>query len=367
MTPPDTVKQSRQMQGDVPAAPALPQGLAETLPGGASARIRPFRDNPLVRWLVENPIWGFVLIVFVFFSLASDHFFEFSNVQNILVQTSTIGLIALGMTLVMINGNIDLSVGATLALAAAFAVDVQSWAVFATWGDWQILPAVCLALLAGITLGALNGFIVWKTGVDAFIVTLGAMLGIRGLVFVYTGEQSFYAMNFAYSDFSALSIGPLPVLALIFLLCTLAVHFLLGRTVHGRNTYAVGGNREAAVNAGIRVGPHMMLNFMIIGFFAALSGVLLSTQMGAATPNLGRDYELWVITAVVLGGTKLTGGKGDIIGTLGGVLAIGILRNGMNLMQVPAFYVYVILGSILIAVLFLDKRFNRTADGGLRL
>jgi ribose transport system permease protein len=150
-------------------------------------------------------------------------------------------------------------------------------------------------------------------------------------------------------------------------LAVIVVHWLLSRTVHGRNTYAVGGNREAAVNAGIRVGPHMMFNFMLIGFLAALSGVLLSTQMGAATPNLGRDYELWVITAVVLGGTKLTGGKGDIIGTLGGVLAIGILRNGMNLMQVPAFYVYVILGSILIAVLFLDKHFNRSQNGGLRL
>ncbi len=335
--------------------------------GSVAPPLSSLRNHALLRWLMKNPIWGFVLIVFIFFSLVSDYFFDYQNFQNILVQTSTIGLIALGMTLVMVNGNIDLSVGATLALAAAFAVDVQSWAVFATWGDWQILPAVCLALLVGIGLGALNGFIVWKTGVDAFIVTLGAMLGIRGLVFVYTGEQSFYAMNFAYSDFSAYSIGPLPVLALVFLLCTLAVHLLLSRTVHGRNTYAVGGNREAAVNAGIRVGPHMMINFMIIGFLAALSGVLLSTQMGAATPNLGRDYELWVITAVVLGGTKLTGGKGDIIGTFGGVLAIGILRNGMNLMQVPAFYVYVILGAILIAVLFLDKRLNRTASGGLRL
>ncbi len=320
-----------------------------------------------LRWLMRNPIWGFVILIFVFFSFASDHFFDYRNFQNIVVQTSTIGLIALGMTLIMINGNIDLSVGATLALAAAFAVDVQSWAMFATWGNWQILPAVTLALLVGTALGAFNGLIVWKTGVDAFIVTLGAMLGIRGLVFVYTGESSLYAMNFAYSDFSALSIGPLPVLAVIFLALTLAVHLLLSRTVHGRNTYAVGGNREAAVNAGIRVGPHMMVNFMIIGFLAALSGVLLSTQMGAATPNLGRDYELWVITAVVLGGTKLTGGKGDIIGTFGGVTAIGILRNGMNLMQVPAFYVYVILGSILIAVLFLDKRFNRTANGGLRI
>lgn len=328
--------------------------------------MRMLHPTAILRWLMRNPIWGFVLVLFVFFSLASEHFFDFRNFQNILVQTSTIGLIALGMTLVMINGNIDLSVGATLALAASVAVDMQSWAAFASWGDWALLPAVSAALLVGIALGALNGVIVWKTGVDAFIVTLGAMLGVRGLVFVYTEERSFYALNFAYADFGASSVGPLPTLAFLFLLCAVLLHVLLRHTVHGRNTYAVGGNREAAVNAGIRVGPHMVVNFMIVGFFAALAGICLSTQMGAATPNLGRDYELWTITAVVLGGTKLAGGYGSIVGTLGGVLAIGILRNGMNLMQVPAFYVLVVLGSILIAVLILDKQMNRRGVEELR-
>ena len=320
----------------------------------------------LFQWLQRHPIWVFIVLIFVFFSVSTEHFFEPGNLQNILVQTSTIGLIALGMTLVMINGNIDLSVGATLALAASLAVDIQGWETFAGLGDWAILPAVTAALLCGVVLGFINGIIVWKTGVDAFIVTLGGMLGIRGLVFVYTEQQSFFAMNFAYSDFGASSLGPLPTLAVVFLVFTVLVHLLLTRTVHGRNTYAVGGNREAAVNAGIKVGPHMVVNFMIVGFFAALAGVTLSTQMGAATPNMGREYELWTITAVVLGGTKLTGGAGSIIGTLGGVLAIGILRNGMNLMQVPAFYVLVVLGSILIAVLFLDKQLNRKGAEELR-
>ncbi len=319
-----------------------------------------------LRWLTSNPIWGFVALVFVFFSVTTDHFFDVGNVSNILLQTSTIGLIALGMTLVMINGNIDLSVGATVALAASLAVDIQGWPVFADWGNWALAPAVISGLLAGVAVGALNGLIVWKTGVDAFIVTLGAMIGVRGIVFIYTGEQSFYAMNFAYSDFGASSVGPLPTLAALFLVAAVLVHILLSRTVHGRNTYAVGGNREAAVNAGIRVGPHMLVNFMIVGFFAALAGVALSTQMGASTPNLGREYELWTITAVVLGGTKLAGGSGTIVGTVGGVLAIGILRNGMNLMQVPAFYVLVILGLILIAVLFLDKQLNRRGAEELR-
>lgn len=314
-------------------------------------KLRRFRGVP--------PIWLFVIAITILFSLTTEHFFALGNFQNILVQTSTIGLIALGMTFVMINGNIDLSVGATLALSASLAVGLQP--------SIGIFPAVAIAMFAGMALGGLNGLIVWKTGVDAFIVTLGAMIGIRGLVFVYTKEQSFYAPNFAYSDFGWSSLGPLPTLGLMFLVCALLAHLVLRYTVHGRNTYAVGGNRDATVNAGIRVGPHMVINFIIVGFCAALAGVMISTQMGASTPNLGRNFELWAITAVVLGGTKLAGGAGTILGTLGGVFAIGILRNGMNLMQVPPFYVLVILGVILIAVLFIDKQLSRSGEMEVRL
>lgn len=305
-----------------------------------------------------QPIWIFVIAIFIFFSFMSEYFLSLGNITNILVQTSTIGLIALGMTYVMINGNIDLSVGAILGLAASLAVGLQ---------DYGLTIAIIAALASGMLLGAINGLVVWKTGVNAFIVTLGAMLGIRGLIFLYTGEQSFYSMNFAFADFGASTIGPFPVLAIIFLLCTLVMHLVLTRTGHGRNTFAVGGNPEASIDAGIRLGRHMMINFIIVGFFAALAGVLLASQMGAATPNLGRDYELWTITAVVLGGTKLTGGYGSIVGTLGGVLAIGILRNGMNLMQVPAFYVLVVLGVILISVLIIDKKLNVPSTKEVRI
>lgn len=310
-------------------------------------------------WVLAHPIWLFVLLCIVLFSSTTEYFLSVQNFTNILVQTSTIGLIALGMTFVMINGNIDLSVGAILALAASLAVGLQD--------SIGLIPAVVVGLSSGVALGALNGLIVWKTGVDAFIVTLGAMIGIRGLVFVYTEEQSFYAMNFAYSDFGASAIGPLPTLAVIFIGFAVLMHYVLSSTIHGRNTYAVGGNRDAAVNAGIRVGPHMVINFMLVGFLAALAGITLSSQMGASTPNLGLNFELWTITAVVLGGTKLNGGAGSIIGTVGGVLAIGILRNGMNLLQVPAFYVLVIMGAVLIAVLFIDKQVNRQGQQEIRL
>ena len=309
-------------------------------------------------FVLEQPIWIFVVLCVVVFSLSSEHFLDIDNFKNILVQTSTIGLIALGLTFVMINGNIDLSVGAVVALAACLAVDLQTLGIF---------PAVLIGLASGVLLGALNGLIVWKTGVDAFIVTLGAMIGVRGLVFVYTEEQSFFATDFAYADFGTSSVAGIPTLGLIFLAFALLMHCILSYTVHGRNIFAVGGNRQAAIDAGIRVGPHIVINFMLTGFFAALAGITLSTQMGAATPNLGRDFELWAITAVVLGGTKLTGGAGSIVGTFGGVVAIGVLRNGMNLLQVPSFYVLVIMGTILIAVLFIDKQVSRNKEQELKV
>ena len=131
--------------------------------------------------IYEQPIWLFIVLCVIGFSFSSEYFFDLNNFKNILVQTSTIGLIALGLTLVMINGNIDLSVGAIVALSACLAVDLQA--------DYGMFMAIIIGLVSGVILGALNGLIVWKTGVDAFIVTLGAMIGIRGLVFVYTEEQ----------------------------------------------------------------------------------------------------------------------------------------------------------------------------------
>lgn len=309
-------------------------------------------------FMLDQPIWLFVIFCIIGFSFASEHFLDIGNFKNILVQTSTIGLIALGLTFVMINGNIDLSVGAVVALSACLAVDLQSHGIGF---------AVVVALSSGMLLGILNGVIVWKTGVDAFIVTLGAMIGVRGLVFIYTQEQSFFANDFSYSDFGSSAVMGIPTLALIFVVLAILMHWILTYTIHGRNTYAVGGNRQAAIDAGIRVGPHMVINFAICGFFAALAGVTLSTQMGAATPNLGRDFELWAITAIVLGGTKLTGGSGSIVGTFGGIIAIGVLRNGMNLLQVPSFYVLVIMGTILIAVLLFDSQVNRSSHQELNV
>jgi ribose transport system permease protein len=325
-------------------------------------------------FLKRGAIWGFIVLELAFFSIAGDYlslsdkaFMDYDNMLLLLKQSAPIGIIAMGMTIIMINGNIDLSVGATFALSAIVLLDSMTWPIFAGLGDAVIPVAWLLALLTGVVLGGINGLIVWKTGVDAFIVTLGAMLGYRGLVFMYNGEQPTSHLNWTLVDFAEAQWLGLHTATWFLLGVTAVIWFVMNRTVHGRNAYAVGDNREAAVNAGIRVGPHMLINFMIIGLLAALSAVVFYSESGSVNPNDGELYELWIITAVVLGGTKLTGGSGSIVSTLGGVLAIQLLRKGLGHVGAGTETVNLVIGLILIAVLFLDRQLNLKGKEELRV
>ncbi len=319
----------------------------------------------LRKYMKSGAIWGFIVLELIFFTIAGElmslsdkAFMDVDNMLLLFKQSAPIGIIAMGMTIVMVNGNIDLSVGATYAIAAIVLLDAMTWPIFAGLGDGVIPIAWILALLVGTLLGALNGLIVWKTGVDAFIVTLGSMLGYRGLVFMYNGEQPTSHLNWTLVDFAEAQFLFLHTPTWFLIIVTAAIWFLMNKTVHGRNAYAIGDNRTAAVNAGIRVGPHMMINFMIIGFLAALSAVVFYSESGSVNPNDGELYELWVITAVVLGGTKLTGGAGSIVSTFGGVIAIQLLRKGLSHIGADTSTVNLVIGLILIAVLFLDRQLN---------
>lgn len=332
------------------------------------------KAGTLSTFLKRGAIWGFIIVELVFFSVAGEFlslsdkaFMDADNMLLLFKQSAPIGIIAMGMTIVMINGNIDLSVGATFALSAIVLLDCMTWPIFAGLGDWVIPVAWVMALLTGLVLGAINGLIVWKTGVDAFIVTLGSMLGYRGLVFMYNGEQPTSNLNWTLVDFAEAQWLGLHTATWFLLAVTLVIWLVMTRTVHGRNAYAIGDNREAAVNAGIRVGPHMMINFMIIGFLASLSAVVFYSESGSVNPNDGELYELWVITAVVLGGTKLTGGAGSILSTFGGVIAIQLLRKGLGHIGADTETVNLVIGAILIAVLFLDRQLNIKGKEELKL
>jgi len=283
----------------------------------------------------------------VVFSFASPYFLTLNNLGNVLTQGSFIGLLAVGMTLVMINGEIDLSVGAVLALASALAIGLQP-----SIGVW---PAILVALLAGTFFGFINGAIVAMSGMHSFVVTLGALIGIRGVVFVYTGEQALMVEDFSYTEYVEIYLGPLSLTAMIFIGFALLFQWVLSNTRHGREAYAIGDNIKSAHEAGIRIKRHKIINFALCSFLAAVAGVLLSMRLGTAEPNAGRIWELWTIIAIVLGGTRLTGGYGSMWKTLGGVITLAVLLNGLRLLNTPNYIELMVMGVVLILALILDK------------
>ena len=296
-------------------------------------------------WLLRNHIWVFLALTVIVFSLASPYFLTVNNVGNILTQGAFIGILAIGMTLVMIDGEIDLSVGAILALASALAIGLQDH-----MGVW---PAVFLGLMSGAVLGFVNGTLVALSGMHSFIVTLGGLIGIRGLVFVYSGENALMVSDFSYTEIPELYLGPISLTAIIFLALALFFQWVLSSTRHGRETYAVGDNIEAAHDAGINVKRHKIINFTICGTLAAVCGILLSMRLGTAEPNAGKIWELWTIIAVVLGGTRLQGGFGSML---------AVLRNGLRLLNTPNYVELMVMGGVLVLALVLDKLLNHKGD-----
>lgn len=297
--------------------------------------------------LRRNPIWLLALLLFTVFSFSSPYFLTTYNLGNIVAQSALIGFLAVGLTPVLISGNIDLSVGSVLGLTACLVIGLQ--------GQVGLPLAIVAALGAGAGLGLVNGLIVEKIGLNSFIVTLAGMIGVRGLAFLYAGDTSIAAPNFTLHDFGAFAVGPFSVISLFFLGSVVIFQWMMKRTLHGRNTYAIGGNRTAAIDAGIPVQHHVVANFILCGLMAAVAGIAIASDLGAATPSFGKDYELWAVIAVVLGGTSLRGGKGDLLGTLAAVIALSVLRNGLNLVGVSPFFVPVIMGSALILVLLFDR------------
>ncbi len=304
----------------------------------------------LGRWLLRNHIWSFFALTVIVFSLSSPFFLTVNNLGNILTQGAFIGILAVGMTMVMIDGEIDLSVGAVLAMASALAIGLQDHI-----GVW---PAVLVGLASGAALGFFNGTLVALSGMHSFVVTLGGLIGIRGLVFIYTGENALMVTDFSYTEIPEVYLGPLSMTAILFFALALFFQWVLTSTRHGRETYAVGDNVEAAYDSGINVKRHKIINFTICGTMAAICGILLSMRLGTAEPNAGKVWELWTIIAVVLGGTRLIGGYGSMWMTIGGVLTLAVLRNGLRLLNTPNYVELMVMGTVLILAVALDKLLN---------
>lgn len=273
------------------------------------------------------------------------------NIENILQQISVNGILAIGMTLVIITAGIDLSVGSVLALSAVVAT---SFAATDDQGNPKHLLIVPLALgvLTGFACGTVNGILIAKRRLAPFIVTLGMMTVARGLALVYTGGRPEINLSAAYDKIGDGLAGP----AIIVFIAVLAGVFILHFTRFGRYVYAVGGNELAAKVSGVNTDFVLIGVYALTGALAGVAGIVESSRVMSGAPSAGEGYELNAIAAVVIGGTSLSGGVGSIAGTIVGVLIIGVMNNGLDLLHVSSYWQQVVKGAIIVCAVMLDRK-----------
>lgn len=293
-----------------------------------------------------------VLIVFgIFLSLMTDNFMTQGNIISVLRQISINMYIALGMTLVIILGGIDLSVGSIVAMSGTLTVG------FMVTQGLPIWVSITLGLLIGTVAGLVNGVIIAKFRVPAFIVTMAMMNIASGVAYVYSGgrstritEEFFVQIGTGY----IFGVIPLPVIYMVLLIALFV--FLLNKTKFGTYIYAIGGNRESARVSGVPIMKVEIAVFTITGFLSAFAGLVLASRMYSGQPSVGSGYELDAIAACVLGGVSMSGGRGRISGTVIGAMVIGIISNGLNLMGVSSFWQLIVKGVIILFAILIDTQ-----------
>ncbi|NND65421.1 MAG: ABC transporter permease [Gammaproteobacteria bacterium] len=300
--------------------------------------------------------WRALIILIVLsgiFTAIAPHFLSFQNLTNITLATATIGILAIGAAFVLGGRGLDLSVGSVIALSGVAAVQFTHWLGLA----WPATIVLCL--IVGASAGIANGFVVTRMRVPPFIATLG-MLGIaRGLALSISGGRPIYGLEQPLVWLGQGRLLGIPIPAILFLCLGLIAHLVLTRTRFGTYTLAIGSNHAAAAKAGIRVRRHNLKLYALSGLLAGVAGLVFIGRVNAADPAVGTMYELTAITAAIIGGTNLFGGRASVIGAMLGALIMGVLQNGLNLMAVPSYYQQILIGLILIVAVWLDSISNK--------
>lgn len=312
----------------------------------------PATENKVAVFLKEN--LGIIIALLVLCALlavlpaTSSSFLSTQNAFNILRQISTNMLIACAMTMVIILGGIDLSVGSIIALSGVIAAGCVSRY------HLPILAALVAGAMIGLLIGVFNGFVICRTTIPPFIVTLATMNIARGLAKVYTGGSPVRVVTKEWQFVGAGYIGPVPVPVIIMLVIIIITALMMNKTKLGRHIYAVGGNPQAAEFSGIKVSRVKFIVHVYAGLMAGLAGIILASRMYSGQPTAGEGAEMDAIAAVVVGGTSMAGGSGKIGGTIIGALIIGVLNNGLNLMNVNSFWQDVVKGVVILLAVFID-------------
>jgi ribose/xylose/arabinose/galactoside ABC-type transport system permease subunit len=315
-----------------------------------------------VQFLARYAALLFLLLLILVFTLLEPRFLHPLNMLNVLRQVSIAGLIAIGMTFVILTAGIDLSVGSLLALAGLVGAFVAKGGLddrfaigaSAAAGNPALL-AMAAAILVGVVGGALQGLAITTFRVPPFVVTLGGLTAFRGAALLFSGGGPISGFAPDYTWWGQGRIGDVPVPVIVFFLAAIIAHVVLRYTRYGKHVYATGGNEVAAALNGVPTRRIVVSVYMISGFFCGLAAFLLSARLSSAEAVAGSGLELTVIAAVVIGGTSLFGGVGSIVGTIIGALLIGVLTNGLVLLNVSSFVQQIVIGLVLVAAVALDQ------------
>lgn len=318
------------------------------------------RLNKNIRQYLRDNIGiiGALLILCIFLSVfpkTSSSFLTQKNAFNVLRQISSNLFLACGMTMVIILGGIDLSVGSIIALSGCMAAGCVARY------QMPIFAGILAGIFIGMVIGMCNGLVISKTTIPPFIVTLATMNIAKGLAYVYTGGSPVRVVTKEWQFLGAGYVGGVPTPVIILVLVLIITAIIMNKTKLGRHIYAVGGNAQAAKFSGISTAKVKFLVHSYSGIMAGLAGVVLASRMYSGQPTAGDGAEMDAIAAVVVGGTSMAGGSGKIGGTIIGGLIIGVLNNGLNLMNVNSFWQYVVKGSVILLAVFVDYIRNKKA------
>ena len=337
-----------QLTGQVPERDGR-GGFFQRLGGGSA--------KGLLSVAVSSREFGVIIgliATFTFFTAVEPRFLSVSNVLEMAVQSSIIALMALGMTLVIVTGGIDLSVGSILGLVSVvLATNLENWGTY---------PTILIGLLLGAFLGFLNGSAAAFFRLETFVVTLATLNIYRGLAFLYTEGRPIFGLDQGFRDLLGATLFDIPRPVIIMLGATVVAFLILNRSRLGIHLKAIGTNSDAARKAGVGVRRTSIWAFTLSGLFTGGAALLLLSRIGAAEPISGTGYELTVIAAVVVGGTSLRGGRASIVGTLLGAFLLGAIRTGLTLMNVEPFTQLVVTGVIILIAVIIDRLTTKSPE-----
>ena len=303
---------------------------------------------PNTEMRTELYLVGLLAVLFLFFSVTSDVFLTVNNLKTLVRQVSIYGIIAIGMLVVIISAGIDLSVGSVTGLSGVVAALCMA-------GGMSISISLIIALVSGIIVGLVNGILVHDGKVPPFIATMGTMTVVRAIIMLLTNASMISGQPQSFKRIAQTEILNIPFLFVVWLLMILIAWFITKKTVFGRNVYAIGSNREAARLSGINIRKTIYGVYIFSAFVCSIAGILLTARLGNGVPTAGAGYELDAIASAVVGGASLDGGTGSVIGTVLGSMIMATLRQGGVLLGINAFVLEIIIGSLIVVAVLIDK------------